>query len=375
MKRTRVPGSAEAASDVEDRRLVQPALHDDVDLDREPGRGGRVDPGEHARDREVDVVHRAEDLVVERVEADRDPREPRVGERLRLLREERRVRRQRDVEVVAERRQPGDQELEVAAQQRLAARDAQLLHAEVDEDARDPLDLLEGEELAARQEAVVVAEDLLRHAVHAAEVAAVGDRDAEIADAAGRGCRRRSSRRSVENPAGEPARASPRSRRRHRDLGRDVRAGAGRDRALPAVRVPRRALRDLDGRSRAVRLELAAHAAAIGLRRRVSGSGCCSRRRTGCRRRGSSSRPSRAPGSSPGSTSSSRRCSRSRSSARPCPASCGSVSRSRSSGCCCSTACRAARRSETRSCSPTRCSRRSRSPRWSGSRRATTRAR
>ena len=60
--------------------------------------------------------------------------------------------------------------------------DAQLLHAEVDEHARDPLDLLEREELAARQEAVLVAEDLLRHAVHAAEVAAVGDRDPQVAD-------------------------------------------------------------------------------------------------------------------------------------------------------------------------------------------------
>ena len=93
-----------------------------------------------------------------------------------------RVRRQRDVEVVAERCQSGDQELEIAAQERLAARDPQLLHAEVDEDARDPLDLLEREELAARQEAVLVAEDLLRHAVDAAEVAAVGHRDPQIAD-------------------------------------------------------------------------------------------------------------------------------------------------------------------------------------------------
>ena len=100
----------------------------------------------------------------------------------RLLREKRRVRRERDVEVVAERCQPGDQELEIAAQERLAAGDPQLLHTEVDEHARDPLDLLEGEELAARQEAVLVAEDLLRHAVHAAEVAAVGHRDPQVAD-------------------------------------------------------------------------------------------------------------------------------------------------------------------------------------------------
>ena len=158
------------------------ALHHDVDLDREARVGSRVDPRQHARDREVDVVHRAEDLVVERVEAHGDPGEARVGERLGLLREERRIRRQRDVEVVSECREPLDQELEIAAQERLAAGDAQLPDAEVDEDARNALDLLEREQLAPGEEAVVVSEDLLRHAVDAAEVAAVGDRDPEIAD-------------------------------------------------------------------------------------------------------------------------------------------------------------------------------------------------
>ena len=82
---------------------------------------------------------------------------------------------------VAERGELRDQELEVAAQQRLAARDPELLHAELDEDARDALDLLERQELAPRQEAVVAPEDLLRHAVDAAEVAAVRDRDPQIA--------------------------------------------------------------------------------------------------------------------------------------------------------------------------------------------------
>ena len=82
MKRTAWPGAAEAARDVEDRALVQAALDDDVHLHRQAGVGGGVDPGEHARDREVDVVHRAEDLVVERVEADGDARQAGVGERL-----------------------------------------------------------------------------------------------------------------------------------------------------------------------------------------------------------------------------------------------------------------------------------------------------
>ena len=52
--------------------------------------------------------------------------------------------------------------------------------AERDEDARETRDLLEAEQLVARQEDVVAAEDLLRHAVGAAEVAAVRDRDAQV---------------------------------------------------------------------------------------------------------------------------------------------------------------------------------------------------
>ena len=43
------------------------------------------------------------------------------------------------------------------------------------------VDLLEAEHFAPRQELVVGAEDLLRHAVRAAEVAAVGDRDPQVA--------------------------------------------------------------------------------------------------------------------------------------------------------------------------------------------------
>ncbi len=147
--------------------------------------------------------------------------------------------------------------LEIAAQERFASCDPELVDAEVDEDARDALDLLEREELAARQETVLVAEDLLRHAVHAAEVAAVGDRDPQVAHRPSERVDEFHLRQSVENPLGAPARPSPRARRRHRDLGRDVRPGTGRDRAVPALRVPRGPVHDLDRRARAVRVRAA----------------------------------------------------------------------------------------------------------------------
>ena len=66
----------------DDAVLVDAAPDDHVDLDRrQPGLEGGVDPVEHARDREVDPVHRAEDLGVQRVEADGHPLQPGGHER------------------------------------------------------------------------------------------------------------------------------------------------------------------------------------------------------------------------------------------------------------------------------------------------------
>ena len=81
-----------------------------------------------------------------------------------------------------------DQALELPAQQRLAAGDAQLAHALSGEHAHESRDLLEAEQLGTRQEAVARAVDLAGHAVAAAEIAAVGDGDAQIA----KGCWSRS---------------------------------------------------------------------------------------------------------------------------------------------------------------------------------------
>ena len=112
------------------------ALDDHVDLERrEAGRGGGVDAFEHARHRKVDVVHRAERRVVERIEADGDALEARGAQVARLLREQRAVGRQREVDVAADRGQLLDQALESPAQQRLAAGQPDLADAEADEHA------------------------------------------------------------------------------------------------------------------------------------------------------------------------------------------------------------------------------------------------
>ena len=75
-------GLARPARHRHDARLVDAAPDDHVDLDRrEPRLDGGVDAVEHPRDREVDPVHRAEHRVVERIEADGDPPQARLGKR------------------------------------------------------------------------------------------------------------------------------------------------------------------------------------------------------------------------------------------------------------------------------------------------------
>ena len=146
-----------------------------------PAFGGGVDGAEDLVDREVDVVHRTERRVVQRVEADRDAVEPRRLQGPRpLRRQQRAVGGHGDVVEAVDAGEHLDQLLEVAAQQGLAAGQAHLLDAEADEQTREARDLLEAQQLVARQEGVVAAEDLLRHAVGAAEVAAVRDRDAQV---------------------------------------------------------------------------------------------------------------------------------------------------------------------------------------------------
>mgnify|MGYP003693557343 CR=1 FL=1 len=104
-----------------------------------------------------------------------------VRERLRLLRQQRAVRRQRQVEPssaasIATSRSTSRRTSGSPPVMRI------LLDAVRDEGAREPLDLLERRAAArAVEELVVAPEDLLRHAVDAAEVAAVGDGDPEIA--------------------------------------------------------------------------------------------------------------------------------------------------------------------------------------------------
>ena len=77
-----------------------------------------------------------------------------------------------------------DEEGQVAADEGFAAGDPDLLDPLRDEDAREPHDLLVGEQLLAVEELEVRAEDLPGHAVDAAEIAAIRYGHAQVAQGA-----------------------------------------------------------------------------------------------------------------------------------------------------------------------------------------------
>jgi hypothetical protein len=159
--------------------VVDAALQHGVDLDRpEAGGSGRLDPVEHAEHRTPWCRRRrgrwssssASRLTVTRCR-------PAVGERRRVLGSRSPLVVSARSSMPVDRREPGDEVRQVATQQRLAAGQPDLGHPELDERPHDPLELLEAQQLVSGEEGVVGPEHLARHAVAAAQVAAVGDGD------------------------------------------------------------------------------------------------------------------------------------------------------------------------------------------------------
>ncbi len=160
--------------------LVQAAQRHHVELDMHPRRLRRRDARQHPLQFALagDV---AEHRRIQRVEADIDAANPGRRQRRRRLGQPHAVgghgqlvERARG-QVAA---QPCRQVHHAAPDERLAAGQAQPAHAARDERAGNGVDFLEAEQFGARCE-----HHLLGHAIAAAQVAAVGDRHAQIGDA------------------------------------------------------------------------------------------------------------------------------------------------------------------------------------------------
>ena len=132
----------------------------------------RVDALQHIGYGKIDVVHGAEDRFIERIERDGDALQARSLERLCFPGQQRGV---------GGDSQHLDQNLQVFAQQWLAAGEADFLDASGDEQARQAADFLKAQQFGFRQEMIILAERGLGYAVGAAEVAAVGDRNTQVA--------------------------------------------------------------------------------------------------------------------------------------------------------------------------------------------------
>jgi hypothetical protein len=177
-----VAAAAEASREVDDRVLVDAALDDRVDLDRRETRARR----------DVD----ASSTVATGVSVSPIARNVASSSASRLT-----VTRLSPASASACALRPSSAPLVVSVRstgsapsiatsrsrflrkQRLAAGQPDLLDAEAGEDAGDARDLLERQQRRVRQERVVAPEHVARHAVDAAEVAPVGDRDAQVVQA------------------------------------------------------------------------------------------------------------------------------------------------------------------------------------------------
>jgi len=116
--------------------------------------------------------------AIERVERDVDALDAALDKLGGIFRELRAIGRQRQLvepaglDLLAEFTH---QEHDVLAHQRLAAGEPQLAHALGDEGGTEPVQFFERQQILLRQEGHV-----FRHAIGAAEIAAIGDRHAQI---------------------------------------------------------------------------------------------------------------------------------------------------------------------------------------------------
>ena len=145
-----------------------------------PTRLGGLHPLQHAPRAEVAAVHAPEDIVVQGVQGDRYPPQPRVLQGSGLVGQQVGVGRHRQVVYAVDLRDHAHQALDVVAHQRLAAGQTHLHGALPDHDPDQPGDLLEGQQVGPGEELVPVAVYLGGHAVGAPEVAPVGHGDPQV---------------------------------------------------------------------------------------------------------------------------------------------------------------------------------------------------
>src|SRR5580658_7336254 len=173
--------AAEILQEIEHRVIVHAALDHRIDLDRsQTRRESRVDAVQDLIERREPAAHAREHLSIQGIEAHGHALQA-VGLQVhRVPSEQHAVRSEGDVLDLGDDREVADQVGEIRTQQRLAPGETELAHAEVREQARESRDLLERQALLRLQEAEMLVELTLRHAIRAAKIAAIHDRYTQV---------------------------------------------------------------------------------------------------------------------------------------------------------------------------------------------------
>src|SRR5438552_10096885 len=164
----------------DDVLLVEATDDDRVQLDGlQSGGLGRLDARPDLRERPP--AHDPRQAIrIETVDVDVDAPEACGGESRGERGQPDAVRREGEIADTGDRGESRDDLDEVGTQRRLAARQPELAEPDPDGGARDRFDLRRGQQVGRRR--IVIARE--RHAVDAAEVAMIGERDAQVVDLA-----------------------------------------------------------------------------------------------------------------------------------------------------------------------------------------------
>ena len=170
-----MPALLKEARQINQRVLIDAALHDRIDLQgRISGSFRRVNPRQHLVHARAPAIHLAEYLVIKRIQADCQTLQTGSFQGVDLLWEQKSVGGHRQIAHALQRIEHRHQLLDVLTQERLPASQANLHRAQPNDDARQPRNFFKGQQMRLGQEPIAFIEDLGRHAIGTAEVAAVG---------------------------------------------------------------------------------------------------------------------------------------------------------------------------------------------------------
>ena len=164
--------------------LVETFQGDGVDLDLEPRLPSRGDPVQHLR-QTAPAGDFGEFLVVKGIDGNVDPFDAQSGEIAGVFAQLRAVGRQGQFFQRATGQMPRhrlEKRENTFANQGFAAGDPQLFNAKADEGGAEAVEFLQSQQFGLGQKGHVFG-----HAIGATEIAAVGDRDTQVGDGAGKG--------------------------------------------------------------------------------------------------------------------------------------------------------------------------------------------